>query len=556
MKSRDEIPLRDADQVMRLSRMGSFHQSRLSFMRILLRRMRNENWRFDAPDWHVGADGVGHAVYTVHGPNRAYSLVAFAHDLPDEMRSDRVIATAWDTTFTLFDGIPTDDDIARLAQNVPLQEAGRISSRELTLSRANRSARLWDFVVANLAAGRQPDPESLKTVGYVMRTTAVYGSGKFGAADHDTIQDRPEFAAPFQAEMLTVYLIRCFVMDLLDHSAKCAGGARAVALSPKLRRAMGIGNSTGLGMAPFLVNHPTLLHQWIAARETALARVRQIKSASAAIRGVMLNHAQSAHINAMNWHSQHPIQIAKVTELQSDMVMLCKAIERIGDAPYPWDRLYQWGERDLTSEGLEQLVSILMEPYGDIVDDLADVMSIDESAHFYIDGTQDMRRIKSLIVAHFEWALKTDFSNAQDQARFWYVSAAKLEPRLGERATEQGHELEQPLAIGRDVAALYRAINQDETVAHFLRKHPEHRHILRRVQMVEKFPYAEIRDNLLHADMLPIDMLRCKLSFFGATHFDPRSDRWLRICMFQNAPFPEDIHKPGNWVYPEPKGAP
>ncbi|GHA44653.1 hypothetical protein GCM10008927_06890 [Amylibacter ulvae] len=555
MTARDEIPLRDADQVMRLSRMGSFHQSRLSFMRILLRRMRNENWQFDAPDWHVNENGVGRAVYTVHGPSRAYSLVAFAHDLPDEMRSDRVIATAWDTTFTLFDGIPTDDDIARLAQNVPLQEAGRISVRELTLSRANRSARLWDFVVANLSAGRQPDPESLKTVGYVMRTTAVYGSGKFGAADHGTIQDRPEFAAPFQAEMLTVYLIRCFVMDLLDHNAKCAGGKRAVKLSPKLRRALGIGNSTGLGMAPFLVNHPTLLHQWIAARETALARVRGIKTVTDGERDVMIHHAKSAHINAMNWHSQHPMQIAKVTELQSDMVMLCKEITRIGDAPYPWDRLYRWAAQNLTSEGLEQVVSILMEPYGDVVDDLADAMSIDESAHFYIDGTQAMGHVKSLIAKHFDWALKTDFGAGDEQARFWYVSAAKLEPRLGERDAEQGHELEQPLAIGRDVAALYRAITQDETVAHFLRKHPEHRHILRRVQMVEKFPYAEIRDNLLHAQMMPIDMLRCKLSFFGATHFDPRSDRWLRICMFQNAPFPDELYVPGNWVYPEPTGA-
>ena len=32
---------------------------------------------------------------------------------------------------------------------------------------------------------------------------------------------------------------------------------------------------------------------------------------------------------------------------------------------------------------------------------------------------------------------------------------------------------------------------------------------------------------------MPIDMLRLKLSFFGAVKFDPRSDKWLRICMFQ-----------------------
>ena len=53
-----------------------------------------------------------------------------------------------------------------------------------------------------------------------MRTTAVYGSGKFGAIDYKEISDRSEFAAPFQAEMLTVYMIRAFVVDLLQHAAK------------------------------------------------------------------------------------------------------------------------------------------------------------------------------------------------------------------------------------------------------------------------------------------------------------------------------------------------
>ena len=40
---------------------------------------------------------------------------------------------------------------------------------------------------------------------------------------------------------------------------------------------------------------------------------------------------------------------------------------------------------------------------------------------------------------------------------------------------------------------------------------------------------------------MPIDMLRLKLSFFGAIKFDPRSDKWLRICMFQGAPLPKNF---------------
>ena len=107
--------------VMRLARMGSFHQTRLSFMRTLLRRLKQEQWQFKRTLWAIDEQGFGRAVYTVYGPERNYSLVAFAHDLPDHMRSDRVIATAWDATFTLFDGIPSTADLDRLEQNVPKQ---------------------------------------------------------------------------------------------------------------------------------------------------------------------------------------------------------------------------------------------------------------------------------------------------------------------------------------------------------------------------------------------------------------------------------------------------
>ena len=45
-------------------------------------------------------------------------------------------------------------------------------------------------------------------------------------------------------------------------------------------------------------------------------------------------------------------------------------------------------------------------------------------------------------------------------------------------------------------------------------------------------------------------MLRLKLSFFGAVKFDPKSDKWLRICMFQGAPLPEELkYSKDNWVY-------
>ncbi len=518
-------------------------------MRVLLRRVVSENWRFDAPDWHVDEKGVGHAVYTVHGPDRTYSLVAFAHDLPADQRSDRVIAEAWDTTFSLHDGIPAGADIERLRANVPLQEAGRISKRELTLSRANRSVRLWEYVVDCLSRGEQPEAEQLYAVGYLMRTTAVYGSGKFGAADRGDISDRDELRNPFQVEMLTVYLIRNFVMDLVEHMARVRGGDTAVVLDPELRRCLGIGNSTGLGMAPFLVHHPALLNTWILARETALARVRAVESVPDVIFDEMQGHLQLCLRNAENWNSQHEIQMPKVVELCAGMADVLNKFNDIRREARPWDALYTWVEKHACEDVQEQVVSALLEPYPELVDGLSDCMFIDESAHFKLDGSGTTDDLKAQIEQAYDWALEIDYSSPTEQARFWYVSEAKLEPRLGERAEEEGAALEQPLAIARDVAALYASLPDGQSLAVFLRDHPEHRHIVRRVQLAQKFPYSEIRDNLLESKILPIDMLRCKLSFFGATKFDPRSDRWVRICMFKNAPFPHELTGDDNWSY-------
>jgi hypothetical protein len=176
-------------------------------------------------------------------------------------------------------------------------------------------------------------------------------------------------------------------------------------------------------------------------------------------------------------------------------------------------------------------------------------MYIDEAKHFKIDASISTDELKAQIQENYEWALSIDYSKNDHQARFWYVSESKLEPRLGERFEENGSELEQPLAVARDIAALHSALIKKQNLGEFLLAHPEHRHIVRRIQLSNKFPYSEIRDNLIDSKMLPIDMLRCKLSFFGATKFDPRSDRWVRICMFKDAPFPKDLTDEDNWSY-------
>nr|CAA6825234.1 MAG: FIG00989860: hypothetical protein [uncultured Thiotrichaceae bacterium] len=556
-KNDTHIPRRPPEQVMRLERMGSAHQGRLSFMRTLLRRLKRDKWTFERTVWEIDDQGVGRAVYQMTGPERTYSLVAFAHDLPPESRSDRVIAEAWDSTFALFDGVPTEVDLQRLEENVPKQEAGRVTASELTLSRANRSVRLFNYVADTLAAGHQPDREQIESVGYLMRTTAVYGSGKFGAADRDLIWQREEMAGPFQAEMLSVWLIRAFTLDLVEHMAVVKGGDQAVALEPDLRRSIGVGNSTGLGMAPFLMNHPLLLNNWMMAREEAIARVRSIQQVDDESFELFRKFLGRFWINADQWQSDHPLQLTKIASVKSDIRRLqAYLIMFKPQADYGWNRLYQWAKRSLSIEGQEMLTMLMLEPYPELVDALADGMNADEQYLPVIKGQMTVAEMGAWLAQYYGWALKLDFSPDESRSRFWYVSEEKLEPRLGERFSEEGGVLEQPLCIGWHVHQLAGELaawgNQDDALADFLLAHPEYRHVVRRTQQADKAPYMEIQDNLIGADMLPIDLLRLKLSFFGATKFDPRSDRWVRITMFQHALFPHELQDlPANdWVYP------
>ena len=559
LKQGEETSLRSPTEVMKLSRLGSFHQTRLSFMRQLLRRISEEKWQFTKPVWDICSEGFGTAVYSVNGPKREYSLIAFSKLLPADKRSDRVIATAWDVTFTLYDGTPDLKEINRLRKSVPFQEEGRLSVKELVLGRANKSVRLWELVVNALAQGTQPSLENVEEVGYLMRTTAVYGSGKFGLCDRAFLKERAELAAPFQAEMLAVYLVRSFVLDLVEFVAFRKGGETACCLEPSLRKRFGIGNSTGLGMAPFLVNHPSLFDRWIRARETAIARVRGVKKMKVEEACLFSKLLNSSRENAEYWSSEHPIQIEKLQHLRKDLKKVDNYFETLSSKDrYPWNKLYHWAIKELTFEGQEALFSLFLEPYSNLVDDLALDMTVDEDKYFRIDGSLNCGIVKKIIEQSFSWALNFNYKQKDGQARFWYVSEDKLEPRLGQRFEESGADLEQPLAIGRDIKDLFEALQNctpSDKVASFLMQHPKYRHTVRRITQYTHAPYGEIRDNLIGSEMKPIDMLRCKLSFFGANRFDPRSDRWVRICMYQNAPFPEELLSCYNdfWPYSDLK---
>jgi len=161
----EALPLRPPSEVMRLARMGVAFPTRLSFLPTLLRRLRDEQSKVSRLRWNIDAKGCGHAVYSVELGGYTYSLVAVSRDLPEEMRTDRVIATAWDSAFVLYDGIPDEAELARICASATHQEASRYGDKDLVLSRANKSVRLFSHVEDALASGGQPDRALVRVFG-------------------------------------------------------------------------------------------------------------------------------------------------------------------------------------------------------------------------------------------------------------------------------------------------------------------------------------------------------------------------------------------------------
>jgi hypothetical protein len=324
-------------------------------------------------------------------------------------------------------------------------------------------------------------------------------------------------------------------------------------LDDNIARNLGIGNSTGLGMAPFIVNHPALLNQWVHSREKALQAIRKLPEVTNEELEKFHSYLSTIQENIKFWKTDSEYQIKKNMELSEDLIQFKKYLSKTSLEKFFWNSLYLWVEENTQPECCELIVSLLMEVYPDLVEPLSYEMSIDEEDYFDIDTSRTIGDICNLIENRYGWLIDINFETKDNIYNFWYYSKNKQEPRMSDRFNEEGAELELPLAIARDINLLYKQLkNHDpmEYLSKYLQKSQEYRHVLRRIFICEKLPYSEIQDNTISKSLIPVDMLRLKLSFFGATRFDPRSDRWVRITMYQGAPLMKEISlSDDTWSY-------
>ena len=532
--------------IMTLDKMGSRYPSRLSFSRSMLRRLFFDNWKISKSKFDLDDNGYGTVVYEITINKNIYSLVCFSQHLDNADRSDRVIAEKWDTAYSLINGKLDEKELNRLRKNVPLQESGRNSSKELILSRANKSVRLFEYVADCLSNGLQPDINEINKVGYLLRTTAVYGSGKFGLSDFTNTKEVTDFNQPFRAEMLSVYIIREFSVELVEHVAKKQNPAKAVKLENKIKQHLGIGNSTGLGMAPFIIKHPKLINKWMSQYTESLNKIINKNVDSKKIT-TYLKLLEKALLYLKEVTTFDEYQITKNTKTVEDLNNYINHIKNLQSnalKDLTWMDIIKFSTNECNYDTQEIARVQLLELYPEISEKLAEDMS--DVEEMKINESQTLKELNSLIEKDYQWALEVDFSKKNNDYLFWYISAAKLEPRLGERYNEEGSELEQNLGVAKMVQTLHSVIQKENfnlSVAEYLVLNPEFRGIIRRIQSLEQYPFAEVQDNILSKETIPINMLRFKLSFFGANRYDPKSDRWLRVSFFSGAPFLSNLNE-------------
>lgn len=559
------LPLRPAAEIMTPEAMSAFKASRLSFLRYVIRRMVRERWRIAATRFDLDAEGRGTAVYRLDTPHRPIHFVVFSDNLPEERRTDRIIENRYDGEAFLCVGDPTEARIEAQRGEFADFLLGRSDIETLGWTRVNRSSRVFDAIVEALAAGRQPDVDLVASAGYLLRNNGFWGSGRHGTAVMEAFPREEFLGRPYHADLLTLFMWRHFSLDLVEHIARCRN-PQAPGLHPAIRRFIGAGNASGLGLVPFVIRHPGRVHNWILCRETAIARVKAMPAAPDGPEAAQLSALTGRAIAYYASGTQvRPGIFAGSDRLVEDLTALRRVIEafrrdgRIDGRAVrlPWVALCDWAAANLQAEGLEQLHALLIEIYPQVADDL------EEAVLATVDGTLDVRPeqragdLLSRLRQGYGWALEIDTAAEGARQHFWYLSYDNLEPRHGLRGVDPGEEFETFVDLVGDVQALARdlgAAPPAQSVGAFLFAHPRHRNTVERVQSVAHCDYGEVRANVLSGDFEPCHLIRFLLTQYGMEKLDPQSRLWVRGTFLQGAPTAEDIAAgvEGDWIFPMP----
>ena len=230
------------------------------------------------------------------------------------------------------------------------------------------------------------------------------------------------FNQPFRAEMLSVYLIREFSVDLVEHVAKQINPRKAIKLDREIKQHLGIGNSTGLGMAPFIIKHPKLINKWMSQYTKTLNNIVNYN-----VESIVFEKYKTLLNKALNYIEEvitsDEFQINKNKSTINDLrkyILYCKELNFSEDLK--WLDILDYCDLNLNNDTQEIARVQLIELFPQISEELAEDMADDEVMD--IDGSQSIGDLKKIIDNKYSWVKNIDFNNKNSNYLFWYVSAA------------------------------------------------------------------------------------------------------------------------------------
>ncbi|MDF2372420.1 MAG: hypothetical protein P1V21_16675 [Rhizobiaceae bacterium] len=553
--------IRKWQELMKPSRLVAMQPSRLSRSRAIMNKMIRERWDIRIERFDVDADAVGTVVYAIKTPQQEFSLIAFSFAPEREGRTGRIIGRAWDMMGTLNEGPATQADIDSARRNLPLLYRGRATANALVWCRCNRSMRAFDATLNALADGRQPLVSDINKVGYLMRNTGLDGNGTFGTRSFPSLGHDHALGGVLEAQMLLAYLMREFSCDLVDHLARLKSD-KAVALAPEIRRYIGVGNGSALGLIFFIQKHPRLINAWIESREKAIASAcglrleagdRRIAELITLVQRAIVFRRQD-QMSYETFASSRIIadELEKLTPYLEELRVKGTIDGEVCD--YPLDVLARKAEQDFEPEGYETFLSLIVELVAEEADEMT--MQVEGVDELNVDARMKIAELKALITKDYAWALSIDAAAPDANAYVWYKSETAEEPRRGER-TEIPHARDLGLDMPGDIQQLLHDIELEEpglSTARFLLKYPQHRLMCARVQSLAGTHFHTPQANINAVDFVPIQLVRLMNSaIHGIDKTRDYLQRNLRGVLFHGAPTTSDIRagRGASWFYPQ-----